>query len=312
MNSLRGIAGRSFTYSDEDHLLTAGATTYQYDLDGFLTTKTDGANITSYDYSSRGELLSVTLPDSTLIEYVHDPLGRTIAKKVDGIIVDKYLWQGLTRLLAVYDGSDNLIMRLEYADGRMPVSMTKNGITYYLTYDQVGSLRVVADTAGNMVKRIDYDSFGNIIADSNPGVTVPFGFAGGLHDRNTGLVRFGFRDYDPDVGRWTAKDPIVFAGGNTDLYGYCLNDPVNWMDPYGLRNWGEIAFGVGSGLKGVFTFTIGTTAIGATIVLTGGNIPLTALVAVEMVPVFYASILEFEHAWHEIHEGWIDHGTPCP
>jgi len=68
MNSLGGIAGRSFTYSDEDHLLTAGATTYQYDLDGFLTTKTDGANITSYDYSCRGELLSVTLPDGTLIE----------------------------------------------------------------------------------------------------------------------------------------------------------------------------------------------------------------------------------------------------
>jgi len=65
---------------------------------------------------------------------------------------------------------------------------------------------------------------------------IPFGFAGGLHDRDTGLVRFGYRDYDPDTGRWTAKDPIGFAGGDSDLYGYCVNDPVNGFDPSGLMD----------------------------------------------------------------------------
>ncbi|MDY7038731.1 MAG: hypothetical protein SV375_21580, partial [Thermodesulfobacteriota bacterium] len=115
MNILRGIAGRSFTYSDEDHLLTAGATTFQYDVDGFLAQKTSGTDVTEYDYSTRGELLSVNLPDGRLIEYVHDPLGRRIARMVDGVTVEKYLWQGLTRLLAVYDGSDNLLMRFDYA-----------------------------------------------------------------------------------------------------------------------------------------------------------------------------------------------------
>ncbi len=234
MNALRGISARTFDYSDEDHLLTAGTATYQYDLDGFLITKSDGADITQYSYSSRGELLSVTLPDGTLIEYVHDPQGRRIAKKVNGVTVEKYLWQGRTRLLAVYDGSDNLIMRFEYADGRMPMAMSKGGATYYPTYDQVGSLRVVADAAGSVVKRMEYDSFGNIISDSDPAFGVPFGFAGGLCDKDTGLVRFGYRDYDPDVGRWTAKDPILFTGGNTDLYGYCLNDPINSVDPDGL------------------------------------------------------------------------------
>ena len=152
---------------------------------------------------------------------------------MDSVTVEKYLWQGLTRLLAVYDGSDNLLKRFEYADIRMPVAMTSGGSTYYLTYDQVGSLRVVADATGNVIKRIDYDSFGNIVDDTDPTFEIPFGFAGGLHDRDTGLVRFGFRDYDPDVGRWTAKDPILFAGGDTDLYGYCLNDPINLVDPDG-------------------------------------------------------------------------------
>jgi hypothetical protein len=48
MNNLRGISGRNFAYSDEDHLLTAGTATYQYDVDGFLTTKTDGTDVTTY------------------------------------------------------------------------------------------------------------------------------------------------------------------------------------------------------------------------------------------------------------------------
>ncbi len=134
----------------------------------------------------------------------------------------------------MYDGSDSLLMRFEYADARMPFAMTMGGAVFYLAYDQVGSLRVVADASGNVVKQIDYDSFGNIITETNPGMKIPFGFAGGLHDRDTGLVRFGYRDYDPDTGRWTAKDPILFAGGDTDLYGYCLNDPVNWIDSLGL------------------------------------------------------------------------------
>jgi len=97
----------------------------------------------------------------------------------------------------------------------------------------VGSLRLVADASGNVVKRITYDSFGNILEDTDPSFTMPFGFAGGLHDRDTGVVRFGFRDYDPEVGRWTAKDPTGFAGGDMDLYGYVLNNPVNFVDPNG-------------------------------------------------------------------------------
>ena len=107
-------------------------------------------------------------------------------------------------------------MRFEYSDGRMPNVMTKGSTAYYLTYDQVGSLRAVYDATGAIVKRMDYDSFGNIIADTNPTFTVPFGFAGGLDDRDIGLVHFGFRDYDPATGRWTAKDPIGFAGGDVE------------------------------------------------------------------------------------------------
>ena len=238
-NQYRAIEDRGFTYSAEDHLLAAGATTFQYDLDGFLVSTSGSNGITGYRYSSRGELMGAQLPDGTVVEYVHDPLGRRVAKKINGFVREKYLWQGQTRLLAIFDENDQVVARFEYADQRVPVSMNSGGAIYYFAYDPVGSLRVVADEAGNVVKRVDYDAFGNIIADSNPDVDIWFGFAGGLHDRDTGLVRFGHRDYDPQTGRWTAKDPIFFNGGDTDLYGYCLNDPVNGVDPDGKMHYKE-------------------------------------------------------------------------
>jgi RHS repeat-associated protein len=112
---------------------------------------------------------------------------------------------------------------------------------------------LVADGSGNVVKRISYDSFGNILEDTNPSFKIPFGFAGGLHDHDTGLVRFGYRDYDPEVGRWTAKDPIGFAGGDTDLYGYVLNNPVNLIDTNGL--WGEdVHSGMNNQTYGTYTW----------------------------------------------------------
>ncbi|MEW6066989.1 MAG: hypothetical protein AB1610_01635 [Nitrospirota bacterium] len=58
--------------------------------------------------------------------------------------------------MATYDKNDNLIMRFNYADDRMPVSMEKEGTKYYLMYDQIGSLRALTDTVGNIVKRIDF------------------------------------------------------------------------------------------------------------------------------------------------------------
>ena len=63
---------------------------------------------------------------------------------------------------------------------------------------------------------------------------TPFGFAGGIYDRATGLVRFGARDYEPAAGTWTARDPLRFGGGLPDLYSYVGGDPVNRRDPSGL------------------------------------------------------------------------------
>lgn len=68
-------------YSDSTH--TPQVAEYDYDVDGFLTTKTEGSDVTTYDYNSQGHLLEVVLPDTTEIEYLHDALGRRLAKVVD-------------------------------------------------------------------------------------------------------------------------------------------------------------------------------------------------------------------------------------
>lgn len=72
-----------------------------------------------------------------------------------------------------------------------------------------------------------------MIQDTSPGFQ-PFGFAGGLYDADTNLVHFGARDYLASVGRWTAKDPILFAGGDINVYGYVMNDPINRTDSTGM------------------------------------------------------------------------------
>jgi RHS repeat-associated protein len=64
---------------------------------------------------------------------------------------------------------------------------------------------------------------------------IPFGFAGGLYDSDTGLVHFGARDYDPEIGRWISKDPIRFDGGQANIYVYVGNDPINSRDPKGTE-----------------------------------------------------------------------------
>jgi RHS repeat-associated protein len=113
--------------------------------------------------------------------------------------------------------------------------MVRGATTYRILTDHLGSVRLVIDTStGAIAERIDYDEFGQITLDTTPGFQ-PFGFAGGLSDPDTKLVRFGARDYDAFIGRWTRKDPIGFAARDPNLYGYLLNDPVNFVDPEGFQ-----------------------------------------------------------------------------
>jgi RHS repeat-associated protein len=219
----------------QDRLTSYGSATYTYGANGELQTKTSGAQTTQYQYDVFGNLVSATLPDGTGLSYLTDGRNRRVGKYRNGALVQSFLYQNQLNPVAMTDGSGNVTRFVYGARANVPDYMiAPNGSTYRILSDHLGSPRLVVNTAdGSVAEEIDYDEFGNVTNDTNPGFQ-PFGFAGGLYDADVGLVRFGARDYDPTTGRWTVKDPIRFGGGQFNIYVYCQNDPINCVDVSGL------------------------------------------------------------------------------
>ena len=218
----------------QDRLIQYGATTCSYNAAGDLVGKTNGAQTTVYRYDEAGNLLGATLPDGTTVEYLVDGLNRRVGKRVNGTPVSGFLYGDELNPVAELDGAGVVVSRFVYAGRVTPAYFIKGGVTHRIITDQVGSVRLVVNTAtGDVEERLDYDAFGNVLADTNPGLQ-PFGYAGGLYDSDTGLAHFGARDYDAGSGRWTRTDPLWFAGIDANLYRYAQSDPVNSIDPTGF------------------------------------------------------------------------------
>src|SRR5207248_2273835 len=186
-------------YDSQDRLTSYGSTTYSYTSDGTLERKTDSASgeATDYRYSSSGDLLGVTLPDGRNVEYVVDGLGRRVAKKIGGAFVQGFLYGDAQGPVAQVDSNGTTVARFVYGTSQIvPDYMVKGGTTYRIVTDERGSVREVVDAdTGAVAQQMDYDEFGRVTSDTNPGFQ-PFGFAGGLYDTDTKLTRFGHRDYD--------------------------------------------------------------------------------------------------------------------
>lgn len=246
--------GVSYSYDSQDRLIQAGDVKYRYNNNGDLMLKEGDDFEVEYFYDSLGNLKTVNFPRDIYhdpdcnrdfwrkrrhqrkdhrIDYIVDGMGRRVGKKVNGKLVQQFVWQSQLQIAAELDSKGRLVKQFVYGSKvNVPDYMIAGGRTYSIITDQLGSPRLVVDaTSGKIAQEVEYDEFGNISKDTEPGFT-PFGFAGGLYDRDTKLVRFGARDYDPEVGRWTSKDPILFNGGN-NFYGYAQNDPVNMVDPEG-------------------------------------------------------------------------------
>ncbi len=159
-------------------------------------------------------------------------------------LTSQYVWSGPLRIAAELDGAGQVVSRFIYGNKvnvpELIVRPQEGNKVYRVITDHLGSPVYVVNVADpeDVLLDAEYDEWGRITAYSVNGVAdgewpVPFGFGGGLYDEDTGLVRFGTRDYDPEVGRWTSKDPILFGGRQSNLYVYAGNDPVNLTDPEG-------------------------------------------------------------------------------
>jgi RHS repeat-associated protein len=229
VNSHLGTA----SFNSANQVVFSEGVAHVYDANGRLISR--GADI--FSYHGDGRLKTATVGGVT-VSYKRDAVGRRIARTVlDG--KTRYLYGNPYNTIQLTESvaNDNMVSSYYY-DDQMRLYAIKRGVDwFYVGTDGLGSPRMVTDVAGNTVKLIKYDGYGNVLSDSNPAFELPVGFAGGLYDSVTRLVRFGMRDYDPQTGRFMTLDPLSLGGGSPNLYLYVNNDPVNQFDRLGLYGW---------------------------------------------------------------------------
>jgi RHS repeat-associated protein len=99
-----------------------------------------------------------------------------------------------------------------------------------------------------VVQTYEYDSFGNL-KDMKNRVKQPYSYTGREYDRETNLYYYRARYYDAQVGRFVSKDPISFAGGDVNLYGYVQSNSINLIDPSGME-WSDIPGAISKAFQG--------------------------------------------------------------
>ncbi|MFH1808641.1 MAG: RHS repeat-associated core domain-containing protein [Pseudomonadota bacterium] len=230
--SLGGGSVEDAVFDLQDRIIVSNGSPVTVDIDGF-TTQRAGWNL---GYATRGELLSAD-DGNTTVDYMYDALGRRVARD-DGVSVTTYHYgyPGRRSRLLAERGPDGLLAFYYHDERGALLAFDRDGSRIYVATDHLGSPRLLVAADGAVVREIDYDAFGRrtVLTDTRPELPDSVGFAGGLYDPRTGLLRFGWRDYDPELGRWLARDPAFFAGKQTNLYAYVHNDPVGHRDPTGL------------------------------------------------------------------------------
>jgi RHS repeat-associated protein len=273
----------SATYDAQDRMLSYGTATYTYGNAGELQSRQQAGEAapTTYAYDGFRNLIGAMLPNGAHLSYIIDALGRRVGKKVNGALTQGFLYENQLRPAARLGSTGKVDARFFYGlHANVPEYMvTADAATYRFLLDHLGSPRLIVNAStGAVVQRIDYDEWGQVLNDTSPGFQ-PFGFAGGLYDRDSGLVRFGARDYDPKTGRWTDRDPSLFRGG-PNLYEYALGDSVNVFDhsgrtPAGAAVGAGVGGAIGSGLGYVLgggtgaVVTIGTGGAGVVTIPAG-------------------------------------------
>ncbi|MCC6509136.1 MAG: hypothetical protein IT423_08520, partial [Pirellulaceae bacterium] len=275
-NGNRQTPGRVIGANNQ--LLRDGQFIYAYDNEGNLLSKTriSANDVTLFTYDHRQRLTQVeqrtasgTVTSQT--NYVYDALDRRILVDTNGtklatVYVGSSVWADFDangNMLARYvpgEGTDELLAR--YRPGE--------GTSWYLE-DRLGSVRNLTDSSGVVVDTLEYDSFGNVLSETNPARGDRFKFTGREFDSATGLYYNRARYYDPQTGEFISEDPLVFGGGDANLQRYAGNDPVNATDPTGTQAISESGglsafvsvyadFALNYGADEPFTFRIGCKA----------------------------------------------------
>jgi RHS repeat-associated protein len=201
-------------------------------------------NNRAYLYDLNNRLVQVTENGNTLGIYTYDGQGRRVKKTANGQTT-YYLYDLQNRLLGEVDGVSGAMTHLyAYLPDRPIAKIDLDGASPNLVYyhsDPVGTPLFITNSGGQVVWKAELLPFGeayqiNEDVDGN-GVHVVnnLRFPGQYYDAETGLHYNMARDYEPRVGRYIEADPIGILSGENHLFVYVGNNPVNWIDPFGLQ-----------------------------------------------------------------------------
>ena len=295
LNHAEGPYGTiDYTYDDVGNRLTkvvSGVTdTYAYVTDTNILDTVTGTDTINYTHDANGNITGIgdkiliynqnnrlimfEEDGVTLCEYTYNGLGQRVIKEVDGVTtVFHYDFNG--NIIAESDLSGNFTTEYLYkGKGRLAMVDVASGEIFYCLNDRLGTPQIMTDATNTVIWEAVYKPFGEAEVNPNSSVLNSFRLPGQYYDAETGLHYNYHRYYDPTIGRYLGADPIGLVGG-INPYVYCLNDPVNFIDPYGLICWRtvgkgtvKVVFGVVGVVGGAFAAST-PTGIGQVIGVTG-------------------------------------------
>jgi RHS repeat-associated protein len=229
------------SYNSANQMLTINDKSMTYDENGNLSSVTNSCGTTTYNWDARNRLVAIggftsaltsTSTCETLsVSFKYDAFGRRVEKNINSKTI-QYLYDGLDIVQEIENGtvSANYIRTLNIDE---PLAhLTPNASRFYQT-DVLGSVIALTGETGTIKTQYTYDPFGKVTVYGESSDN-PFQYTGREND-GTGLYYYRARYYSPELQRFISEDPIGLWGGDVHLYGYCLNDPVNWIDPIGFQ-----------------------------------------------------------------------------
>ncbi len=247
-DSLNGVT--NYNANTLDQYATVGAASFTYSPEGNLLTNTGGGADATYTYDPEGRIVSAVTTGGNYT-YQYDALGNRIGVTHNGAntayLVDP---TGFGNVFAEYGAGGALVAH--YAQGfGLASRIDAGGQAEFYHYDVTGNTQLLTGAGGAVVSTYEYLPFGEKTASTGASAN-PFTFNGrvGVKESGNGLYDMRARVYDPQLGRFLQDDPIGFAAGDTNLQRFVRNDPVNRIDPSGLRDnyaaaGAELTIGVG-------------------------------------------------------------------
>ena len=221
------------SYNKDNQLLKWGSETFKYDSGGRLIEFTGPDGHTNLTYNPLGLLTELKLPDGRTMDFQYGPLKRRIAKR-SSKETRLYVYDGLD-LTWELDGDRKTAIMYTHGPGLdEPLAVRKDGKSYFLHADALGSIRLVTDSNAQPQEKLAYQPFGST-KGKDKGSGGSYRYAGRILDRDTGLYYYRSRYYHPALARFITADPLGYLSGEHNHYVYARNNPVNYTDPFGAQ-----------------------------------------------------------------------------